>query len=378
MVVLENVKFNQNRRSLRISSLEKFTVVEFYGSNTFTGKMYSSYATLQLKSCNVTFYGNITFLQKKGLYGGAFYAEDSDIIFQESVIFQENEGKYGGALMLYRSVAVFRGDVSFVRNHAQESGGAVYARDSQIIISVGQKLSFVENEGYDGGAMALVGDSTMYLEANSSVVFVSNHAYHYGGAIHYVDDYTEYFEPAAEVSKCFYGVINTRVAFTELRDVFNYVHKIHLVIEFYNNTAVFAGTAIYGGWVDLCMFYMNYQLMVNYEHEIYLASVFDSLFHLHQSTQQLSLISSNPTHVCLCTNMSIPDCSIKKHPITAYPGETFTILAVAVGQRFGTVPSTVHSNFGSRDNGRLPELIFSIQYNDVNLQTMHVIESKQK
>ena len=59
-------------------------------------------------------------------------------IFQESVTFQENEGKYGGALMLDRSVAVLRGDVSFVRNHAQESGGAVYARDSQIIINVGQ------------------------------------------------------------------------------------------------------------------------------------------------------------------------------------------------------------------------------------------------
>ena len=48
--------------------------------------------------------------------------------------------------------------------------------------------------------MALVGDSTVYLEANSSVVFVNNHAYHYSGAIHYVDDYTEYFESAAEVS----------------------------------------------------------------------------------------------------------------------------------------------------------------------------------
>ena len=360
VVVLENVKFKHNRRSLRISSLKKFTVVEFYGSNTFNNKIYSSYATLQLKFCNVTFYGKTTFLQNKGQYGGAFYAEDSEISFQESVVFQANEGKYGGALMLYRSVTVFRVDVNFVKNHVQESGGAVYARDSQIVIGVGKKISFVENEGYDGGAMALVGDSAMYLEANSSVVFVSNHAYHSGGAIYYVDDYTEYFEPAAEVSACFYGTIGTEVAFTESRDVYNYIHKIHLVIEFYNNTAVFAGTAIYGGWIDLCMFYINHQLTVNFESHIYQASIFDSLFHFNQSAQ-LSLISSNPTRVCLCTNKSIPDCSITKHTITSYPGETFTILAVAVGQRFGTVPSTVHSKFASRDKGRLPEVL-PLQY----------------
>ena len=41
--------------------------------------------------------------------------------------------------MLYRSVTVFRIDVNFVKNHVQESGGAVYARDSQIVIGVGKK-----------------------------------------------------------------------------------------------------------------------------------------------------------------------------------------------------------------------------------------------
>ena len=52
----------------------------------------------------------------------------------------------------------------------------------------------MEHEGYDGGAMTLTGHSTLYLGANSSVVFVSNHAYHYGGAIYYVDEYTEDYD----------------------------------------------------------------------------------------------------------------------------------------------------------------------------------------
>ena len=108
---------------------------------------------------------------------------------------------------------------------------------------------------------------------------------------------------------------------------------------------------------------MKYQysfLILNYEPDISQTSIFDSLFHFHQSTQQLSLISSNPTRVCLCTNMSIPDCSITKHTVTAYPGETITIPSVAVGQRFGTVPFiTVHSSFVSGGSGRLPELQYT-------------------
>ena len=39
----------------------------------------------------------------------------------------------------------------------------------------------------------------------------------------------------------------------------------------------------------------------------------------------------------------LSDCSITEYTITAYPGERFAIPVVAVGQRFGTVPSMVHS-----------------------------------
>ena len=175
-----------------------------------------------------------------------------------------------------------------------------------------------------------------------------------------------YIEPAAELSKCFYGILSTEAAFTSFTDVFNYIEKKHISIEFCNNTADFAGDAIYGGWVDFCTFFVNYQLMYNFEHYIYQGSVFERLFHLHQPTQQLSLISSNPTRVCLCTITSIPDCSITEYTTTAYPGETLTIPAVAVGQRFGTVPFTVHSSFVSssfisRNDSRLPELL-SLQY----------------
>ena len=217
-------------------------------------------------------------------------------------------------------------------------------------------MSFVENKGYDGGAITLTGDSTIYLGANSSIIFVRNYAYHYGGAIYYVDNYTEDLKPLAQISPCFYGVLST-CTMLYLRDVHYCIKEKHIAIEFYNNTADFAGTAIYGGWVDVCKFYIiNDEMEVVHASQIYQTLVFDSLFHFHQHTQQLSLISSNPTRVCLCTNMTILDCSITEYSIAAYPGETLTISAVAVGQRFGTVPSNVHIDLVSGDSGRLAAL----------------------
>ena len=367
-LIMENMNIDHNTGT----SFLRHVTVKFHGSNTFT-KNSCTDSALNLKHCTVTFYGNTTFLQNKGRHGGAMYAEDTEIYFQGSVVFQENEGEYGGALMLYQNTLVYIGqlaDVSFVRNYAHESGGAMCVRNSKIMIS-GQNLSFVENEGYDGGAMTLVEDSTIILEVNSSIVFIRNHAYHSGGAIYYVDDYIENFEPATKPSKCFYGILITNFSGIIGTTFQNFVfHNMpYIDIEFYNNTADFAGTAIYGGWVDFCKLYIN-----SHQSSIHQDVVFDRLFNFHQHIQQLSVISSNPTRVCLCTNMSIPDCSITEYIITAYPGETLTIPAVAVGQRFGTVPSTVHSNFEVRSKSRLSALQYTqlVNINCTNLMyTIH-------
>ena len=361
--LIENVNVTHNMGPVLIMAMEESSKVEFHGSNTFADNncKNSSYATLHLMhDCHVTFYGTTTFRRNKGNYG-AICANNAEINIQGNIRLLNNEAEYGGALILHQSnVSVLTGqfaEVSFVGNHAQESGGAVYAIDSQIIIKSGQKLLFVENKGYDGGAITLTGESIIYLGANSSITFTRNHAYHYGGAIYYVDDYNEDFEPAAERIKCFYGILGTEDASIYLRDAINYIKEKHIAFELYNNTAGFAGAAIYGGSVSICNFYVNHQMISWYEPEI---SAFDSLFDLHQPTQQLSLIASNPTRICLCTNTSIPDCSIIEYSITTYPGETFTIPGVAVGQKFGTVPFiTVHSNFVSTDNGRLPELQYT-------------------
>ena len=150
---MENVNIIHNTGPVLILCMEESSVVEFHGSNTFADNncKNSSYATLHLMhNCHVTFYGNASFRQNKGSYG-AVCANNAEIHFQGNVSFLDNEGEYGGALILHQSnVSVRNGqfaEVSFVRNHAQESGGAVYAINSQIIIGSEQHLSFVENKG---------------------------------------------------------------------------------------------------------------------------------------------------------------------------------------------------------------------------------------
>ena len=310
-------------------------MVEFQGSNTFAQNngTHSTYPALRLQQCNVTLHGSATFLQNKGWYGGAIYAEDAEINFQGNLVFLENEARYGGT---------------------------IYAKNSYFIISIARKLSFLKNEAYKGGAMTLVGHSTTYLEAYSCITFVQNHAYHYGGAIYFADDYTDDFEPAGVLNDCFYGILNAGVT-AGYAKIFNDIQVTQISIEFYNNTTGFAGAAIYGGWVDFCIFNAKEEFTLQFETGMSQILVFNSLFQFHQSTRQLSLISSNPTRVCLCTNTSFPDCSVTEYTITAYPGETLAIPAVAVGQRFGTVPFIVQSSFVSSGNGNLPELL-PLQY----------------
>ena len=276
---MENVNINHNMGAVVISSFSsEKAVVEFYGSNTFDDNNCtdSAYSPLHLSQCHATFYGNTTFLQNKGRYGGAVYAEHAEINFQENVRFLDNERDYGGALILSEETSVFIGqssEASFERNHSQKSGGAVYARGSQIFIFLGQKLSFVENKGCDGGTMTLAGDSTIYLEAYSTITFVRNHAYRYGGAIYYVDDFTEDYKPAAPTSECFYGILSTEILakYASLTYIYNYIKIVSFSIEFYNNTAQFAGTAIYGGSVDFCKFHVNFKVISNYDDHLYQA-----------------------------------------------------------------------------------------------------------
>ena len=99
----------------------------------------------------------------------------------------------------------------------------------------------------------------------------------------------------------------------------NYPYELQ--VHFEQNTAVKAGNEIYGGWID------NIHGINRY---------------FNFTDTDLHSITFNPTRVCMCVDL-VPVCNITEHTVRIISGQTFQIEAIAVGQRFGIVPSIVFS-----------------------------------
>ena len=108
-------------------------------------------------------------------------------------------------------------------------------------------------------------------------------------------------------------------------------------LVFKNNSAGDAGRVVYGGAIDNCKL-----------SGLNSAKVFDMIVH-YEADNITSSVSSDPFQICLCEN-NYPNCSKSNKTLSVYPGETFQISVVTIGQRNGIVPAAV----GSRMNqGRL-------------------------
>ena len=94
------------------------------------------------------------------------------------------------------------------------------------------------------------------------------------------------------------------------------------------------GSVLYDGAIDHC----KLTGLESYTS----GEVFDLLVHIENDNTN-SVISSRPFHICPCEN-NRPDCSKSLKSYAVYPGETFYVSVVAVGQRNGTVPANVRSH----------------------------------
>ena len=273
-----------------------------------------------------------------------FLVMNSKIIMHNAFIKIANKnGGIWGVVTLVKSQVTFLGDTVFVQNYGY-GAGAIYAQGSTLIFL--GNVEFVNNTGYNGGALSLYAGSQIVIGRHAKLKLIGNHAKHFGGAI-YVDNANHQVFSTFGVS-CFY----------KLADTFNTIINPHVVFE--NNTADYSGSALYGGWIDFCSYATEDQT------KLLTGPGFDSLFQVNGGELDYSVIASNPLRVCLCID-SRPECSITQYNISAYPGTTIRIPAVAVGQRFGTVQSIVHSDF-------LHELVDGVQPNIHDWQHTQKVE----
>ena len=196
---------------------------------------------------------------------------------------------------------------------------------------------FQGNTGKNGGGLSLFG-SFMFSKPHTRILFLNNHAQQAGGGIHVEWEHSPLYSIYCFLQPDFDVLLNNTLADMDVQIVFE------------NNTAGYAGTALYGGYIDQCLMINSANVIPNrnVSRFIYVTNmvgyskeVFDAVFDLNNDTK-LSVISSDPVGVCIC-NQGVPQCDQKIEHNSTFPGSTYKVSVVVVGQREGVVPGIVHA-----------------------------------
>ena len=217
---------------------------------------------------------------------------------------------------VYVSGCLFKGNnISSVRAHASN-------------ITLSGNLTFSNNRAFVGTALILAHDTILSITDNSHIHFLNNHATNAGGVFYITSSCIHLDAQYLSRSTCFLNIEGSR---SQKR------------LTFVNNSAGKGGDILYGGHVTLGID----------GHW----SCLDSFKNVSNISQNgLSLISSDPSRVCVCNGSGQHDCQIvagtNPHPV--YPGQYISIPAVLVGQDFGTVTGSVYAQFLQKSSAKNP------------------------
>ena len=196
---------------------------------------------------------------------------------------------------------------------------------------------FIGNHAFVGGGMAFIDGSFLVLHNGCRMVFKDNRADNVGG-VWYVSNEGENlhtFVAFRPVHSCFITLHDLPISEAELS-------RLNVAMQFINNTARNGGNVLYGGEIDFCTIANDGTL------RYIVVFGFDLLSQEHvffyEPSNDSSRLSSAPTRVCLCDN-GVANCLKLFTTVHGlYPGQTFSVSVVAVGQRFGVANGTVYAH----------------------------------
>ena len=358
---LVNCSFHDNLGSALAVNNTNNTVLSFTGTNNFINNQVAGGegafggAIFALGNTMLSFNGVSNFINNSVHgSGGAIAALNNSVLsFNGTSNFINNSAELeGGAIYTSNNTVLnFNRISNFINNSANYGGGAIYTNTNSTLAFSGT-IDFTNNicsggtdtlfltYGYttNGGGVYMGLKSTFSILPNTTVYWENNHATR-GGAI-YVFDVSpmSYCTPLAPYIPCFFQLPGQNLS----KGI-----DVHLVFK--NNSADAAGSVLYGGAIDNCKLTHSLEPYSSGE-------VFDMIVHNNDSNNNTtSKISSDPLQICPC-EIDLADCS-KSHylfPRTVYPGETFQVSVVAVGQRNGMVPSKVISTIIETDPDTKP------------------------
>ena len=232
------------------------------------------------------------------------YLSNTHLIFKNNYCVNSNNNYAAVLLMIHASLILEHSNATFSHNRSPLSGGITLISSS--LSTENSNIHFKRNEGTDGGGIAMYDRSQISCTNICNFYFDHNMATRRGGATFVEDsDNIKIYTQASEYHHSFAPSLGK------------------FILNFSSNKALLAGDDIYGGWIDSKS-----------------AGIYSPLIIYFQDNSS-NTVTSNPTRICMCSN-SIPLCNITEHQLNVFPGQTFHIEAVAVGQRMGIVPSTVN------------------------------------
>ena len=340
-------------------SISDNTTLIFNGNNNFINNLaagdFGGGGAISIADNTIlTFNGNNNFTNNSAPHGGVGGAisttNNAVLVFNGTNKFINNFAGTGGAIYTEINVVIrFNGINSFINNSATNRGGAIYFIMNSTLVFNGT-IYFMHNKvggaaGY-GGGVSMAEKSTFFILPTALVYWENNYAAVFGGAI--------YFSDYSPIRYCVSSSDSATSAYLPKEECFFQLNGQNLSngsdaqLIFKNNSAGVTGNVLFGGVVDNCILTGPYSNNSSGE-------VFDMLVHTDDNTT--SNISSNPFHICPCEN-NVPNCSERFYnvPHTVYPGETFHVSVVAVGQRNGIVPTGVRSSqydYVPKDKGDL-------------------------
>ena len=312
---------------------------------------------------------NITIENNRAEYGGGMAAANSQLEVSEST-FESNRASYGGGLYVHNTE--FVGNAMFTKNSVTEGGGGIYASASSFILTANTTM-IIDNSAMHGGGLMLSGVSKLFLQPGIAIHFVSNSARSTGGAIKVEErNILTYCIPQASVteniyvihSDCFFQIqFQCIVALNS-----SYLPNLNHTMCFTNNSAVEAGTDLYGGSIDSC-FNPLQKCVDNLTPPIASGKIFDAI----TSCENKPAVSSDPLHICTCRDV-LTNCNGSYHPEPVYPGGTLEVPVIALGQRNGTTAAVIQVTDTSKT--RLSSLEYSQRINNSCNTLKYTIQSR--
>ena len=290
------------------------------------------YNVLYFTDDNVTLLiSNTVISNNTGWYDAAILPNFKNQIFliENSVVannsFYMSDYYKKGAVQLTSISNVTVHNCSFVNNSAT----GLLVENSHIYFSGDNIIR--GNKGYNGGGIALYFCSTLTLSENATISFEDNLAENNGGGL-YVK------EESCDTEFCFLEVLERKTA----------------ILHFSNNSAKIAGNDWYGGNLYCHMYvvdryYLGWQVITD---------IID-----FPANYTLDL-TSDPLYVCDCFTERSQDCIDVTRTMQTYPGKSFSLSLLAVGQPLNIstlsgVPTAIYADLLPLHNksGSIPDFM---------------------